>query len=142
MKRLGRYSLELAQDKTKLIRFGRFATRDSQRAGEGAPSTFDFLGFNHYCGKSRSGKFKLKRRTSTKKFRQKVAGLKEWFRENLTTPIGEVWPTLNAKLKGHYQYYNVNDQLELVSEVSASGTEAWIPVDATPQPQGSDTELV
>ncbi len=108
-KRLGRYSLELAQDKTKLIRFGRFATRDSQRAGEGAPSTFDFLGFNHYCGKSRSGKFKLKRRTSTKKFRQKVAGLKEWFRENLTTPIGEVWPTLNAKLKGHYQYYNVND---------------------------------
>ncbi len=89
-KRLERYSLALAQDKTKLIRFGRFAARDSQRAGEGAPNTFDFLGFTHYCGKSRSGNFKLKRKTSKKKFRQKVAAMKEWFRENLTTPIGDV----------------------------------------------------
>jgi len=108
-KRLGRYSLELSEEKTKLIRFGRFAARDSQRAGAGAPSTFDFLGFTHYCGKSRAGKFKLKRKTSTKKFRQKVASLKEWFRENLTKPIAEVWPILNAKLSGHYQYYNIND---------------------------------
>ncbi len=92
-----------------LIRFGRFAHRDCQQMGEGAPSTFDFLGFAHYCGRSRSGKFKLKRKTATKKFRQKVSALKEWFRENLTTPIAEVWPTLNAKLSGHYQYYNVND---------------------------------
>jgi hypothetical protein len=54
-------------------------------------------------------KFKLKRKTATKKFRQQVASLKDWFRENLTTPIAEVWLTLNAKLRGHYQYYNVND---------------------------------
>lgn len=108
-KRLGRYSLELAEDKTMLIRFGRFAARDNQRAGDGAPSTFDFLGFTHYCGLSRAGKFKLKRKTATKKFRQKVAALKDWFRENLTTPCCEVWAKLNAKLSGHYQYYNVND---------------------------------
>lgn len=108
-KRLGRYSLELAPDKTKLIRFGRFAARDNQRAGAGAPSTFDFLGFTHYCGQTRLQSFKLKRCTAKKKFRQKVSALKEWFRENLTTPIGEVWTTLSAKLKGHYQYYNVND---------------------------------
>lgn len=108
-KRLGRFSLELAADKTKLIRFGRYAARDSQRAGAGAPSTFDFLGFTHYCGLSRTGKFKLKRCTAKKKFRQKVAALKDWFRANLTTPITEVWPKLNSKLQGHYQYYNVND---------------------------------
>ncbi len=47
--------------------------------------------------------------TAKKKFSQKVSALKEWFRENLTTPLGEVWTTLTAKLKGHYQYYNVND---------------------------------
>ncbi|QDV23843.1 group II intron reverse transcriptase/maturase [Aureliella helgolandensis] len=109
VKRLAKYSLEVAQEKTKLIRFGRFAHRDCQQLGEGAPSTFDFLGLTHYCGRSRAGKFKLKRKTATKKFRQKVASLKEWFRENLTTPIASVWPTLNAKLSGHYQYYNVND---------------------------------
>ena len=63
-KRLARFSLELAEEKTKLLRFGRFARRDCQRRGEGAPGTFDFLGFTHYCGQSRAGKFKLKRRTA------------------------------------------------------------------------------
>ena len=113
-KRLGRYGLELAEEKTKLIRFGRFASRDSQRLGEGSPSTFDFLGFMHYCGLSRAGKFKLKRQTAKKKFRQKVAALKDWFRANLTTPIGEVWSKLQTKLTGHYQYYNVNDNWSYV----------------------------
>jgi group II intron reverse transcriptase/maturase len=108
-KRMARFSLELAEEKTKLIRFGRFAERDSARSGGGAPSTFDFLGFTHYCGHSRAGKFKLKRRTAKKKFRAKVRELKTWFREHLTTPVGEVWAKLNSKLSGHYQYYGVND---------------------------------
>jgi group II intron reverse transcriptase/maturase len=108
-KRLARYSLELAEDKTKLLRFGRFAERETTRCGEGAPSTFDFLGFTHYCGHSRAGKFKLKRRTAAKKLRAKFRALKDWFREHLTTPIAEVWGTLNAKLRGHYQYYGIND---------------------------------
>jgi RNA-directed DNA polymerase len=64
-----RFSLELAEEKTKLLRFGRFAERDASRFGEGAPGTFDFLGFTHYCGHSRAGKFKLKRKTAKKKFR-------------------------------------------------------------------------
>jgi group II intron reverse transcriptase/maturase len=66
-KGLARFSLELSEEKTKLLRFGRFARRDSQRLGEGAPGTFDFLGFTHYCGLSRAGKFKLKRKTARKK---------------------------------------------------------------------------
>jgi group II intron reverse transcriptase/maturase len=109
-KRLGRYSLELAEDKTKLLRFGRFAECDMKRLGEGtSPGTFDFLGFTHYCGHSRAGKFKLKRKTAKKKFRAKVRELKAWFRENLTTPTADVWAKLNSKLRGHYQYYGVND---------------------------------
>jgi len=113
-KRLGRYSLELAEEKTKLLRFGRIASRDCQRSGEGAPGTFDFLGFMHYCGTSRAGKFKLKRRTSAKKFRSKIRELKDWFRSKLTTPHSEVWPTLVRKLQGHFQYYNVNDNWEML----------------------------
>ena len=108
-KRLGRFSLSVAEDKTKLIRFGRFARRDCQRRGEGAPQTFDFLGFTHYCGHARSGRFKLKRRTATKKLRAKLADMQAWFHSMLTTPIEEVWSTLNAKLRGHYQYYGIND---------------------------------
>ena len=45
---------------------------------EGAPGVFDFLGFTHYCGHSRAGKFKLKRRTAKKKFRAKLADMKSW----------------------------------------------------------------
>jgi group II intron reverse transcriptase/maturase len=108
-KRLGRFSLELAPEKTKLIRFGRFADRDSKRLGEGAPAVFDFLGFTHYCGHSRAGKFKLKRRTAKKKFRAKLSDMKTWLRSKLTTPLAELWPTLNQKLQGHYQFYGIND---------------------------------
>ena len=108
-KRLARFSLELAEEKTKLLRFGRFAEGDTTRLGAGAPGTFDFLGFTHYCGRSRAGKFKLKRKTATKKLRAKLRELKDWFRANLTTPAKNVWKTLNAKLQGHYQYYGIND---------------------------------
>lgn len=108
-KRLARFSLSVAEDKAKLIRFGRFARRDSQRLREGAPNTFDFLGFTHYCGRSRAGRFKLKRKTSTKKLRVELRDLRLWFHHQLSTPTGEMWVTLNAKPRGHYQYYGVND---------------------------------
>jgi len=54
-------------------------------------------------------RFKLKQRTARKKFKAKVRDLKTWFHHHLTTPLSEVWTTLNAKLRGHYQYYGIND---------------------------------
>ena len=108
-KRLARYSLQLAEEKTKLLRFGRFAERETTRLGGSPPGTFDFLGFTHYCGHSRAGKFKLKRKTAKKKLRTKIQELKDWLRANLTTPVSEVWSILNSKLQGHYQYYGIND---------------------------------
>ena len=113
-KRLGRFCLSVAEEKTKLIEFGRFARRNHQRRGEGAPDTFDFLGFTHYCGRARSGRFKLKRKTSGKKFRLKLTEMRLWFHHQLSTPIGETWQVLNAKLRGHYQYYGVNDNWPLL----------------------------
>lgn len=112
VQRLGDFSLELALEKSKLLRFGRFAERDSARLGEGRPGVFDFLGFTHYCGLSRAGKFKLKRRTSKKKLKGKLRDFQDWLRSQLTVPLREVWPLVNAKLSGHFQYYNVNDNWE------------------------------
>ena len=109
VKRLARFGLSLAEEKSSLLRFGRFAERDCRETNEGQPGVFDFLGFTHYCGQSRTGKFKLKRKTAKKKFRQKLQAMKDWLRSNLTTPISEVWQTLNRKLAGHYQYYGVSD---------------------------------
>ena len=113
-KRLGRFSLSVAEEKTKLIRFGRFARGESQRRGESAPGTFDFLGFTHYCGRSRAGRFKLKRKTSGKKLRVKLQEMRLWFHHQLSTPVGEMWQVLNAKLRGHYQYYGINDNWPLL----------------------------
>jgi group II intron reverse transcriptase/maturase len=113
-KRLCRFSLSVAEDKTKLIRFGRFARGFHQSRGEGAVATFDFLGFTHYCGSSRAGRFKLKRKTSGKKLRVKLREMRLWFQKQLSVPVGEMWQVLNSKLRGHYQYYGVNDNWSLL----------------------------
>ena len=53
--RLKKFNLEIAEDKTKIIPFGRFAEKDAKQKGNSKPATFDFLGFTHYCGKSKQG---------------------------------------------------------------------------------------
>jgi RNA-directed DNA polymerase len=113
--RLGKFQLELEPTKTRVLRFGRFAKRDAMRRGE-RPAVFDFLGFTHYCGTSRSGRFKLKWRTSRKRFRAKLRAMREWIRSHLTVPVAELWRTVSRKLAGHYGYYYVSDNWGLVRE--------------------------
>ena len=62
--RFAKFSLELHPDKTRLIEFGRYAARTREARGVGKPETFDFLGFTHFCGKTKSGRFWLRRRPS------------------------------------------------------------------------------
>ncbi len=37
------------------------------------PETFTFLGFTHYCSHAKSGKFRVKRKTSKKKFNKNLS---------------------------------------------------------------------
>jgi len=60
-RRLAQFGLELGQEKTRLIEFGRFAARDRDRRGDRKPDTFEFLEFTHICAASKTGRFKLKR---------------------------------------------------------------------------------
>jgi|SRR5882724_1524906 len=107
--RLEKFHLEIEPSKTKLIEFGRFAERDAQKRG-GKPETFDFLGFTHYCGKTRNGYFKVKRRTSKKKFRAKLKEFTEWLRkERNRHKTGELLKTAKRKLQGHLNYYAITD---------------------------------
>src|SRR5699024_6313965 len=82
--RLAKFNLEVAEDKTNIIPFGRFAEKNSKRNGHGKPSTFNFLGFTHYCSQSQKGKFRVKRKTDNKKMRAKLNQTKEWLKENRT----------------------------------------------------------
>jgi len=106
--RLEKFHLELEPNKTRVLRFGRFAKRDAERRGERV-AVFDFLGLTHHCGTSRAGRFKLKWRTSTKRLRAKLHAMREWIRSHLTLPLAELWTTVNRKLAGHYAYYHVSD---------------------------------
>jgi RNA-directed DNA polymerase len=105
--RLGHFGLKLHPQKTRVIEFGRFA-RDS-RAGRGLakPEIFDFLGFTHIAGISREGKFQLKRRTSRKKRRAKLARLKEECHRRRHQHVKEQHRWLKSVLSGHYRYYAV-----------------------------------
>lgn len=107
--RLGQFQLELESSKTRLVEFGRDAEARTRQGG-GRPGTFDFLGFTHYCGHSRHGHFKVKRKTSGKKYRAKLKETKEWLqRERSRIKQGELLKQAKLKLAGHLNYYSITD---------------------------------
>lgn len=109
--RLGKFGLELEPMKTRVVEFGRFAVQNAKRKG-GRAETFDFLGLTHYCGTKRNGQgYRMKRVTARKKFTAKLRAFKEWLKIARTMKTKELWEIAKAKLRGHYAYYGVTDNL-------------------------------
>ncbi|QOY38311.1 group II intron reverse transcriptase/maturase [Anaerobacillus isosaccharinicus] len=115
IKRLEKFNLELAEDKTKIIPFGRYAEENCKKNGGTKPPTFDFLGFTHYCSKDQKGKFRVKLKSSSKKMRAKLKECKEWLKASRTTNIHDVKSRLDRSLVGYYNYYCVTDNIKHVS---------------------------
>ena len=105
--RLQRFGLELNAEKTRLIEFGRFAAETRRKRGVGKPETFDFLGFTHYCGRTRKGGFVVRRKSMAKRVRSKRKQVKLELRRRLHDPPPQVGAWLQQVLRGHYQYYGV-----------------------------------
>ena len=115
--RFAKFGLELHSEKTRTISFGRYERANAQRQQRRA-NTFDFLGFTHFCGTSRKGKFIVGRQTSRKKFRQKCTEMNDWLRKIRNhTKAKDWWPTLAAKLRGHYQYYGVSGNMRSLNRL-------------------------
>lgn len=109
--RFAKFDLELHPKKTRVISFGRYERQNAKRQNRRANS-FDFLGFTHYCDISRKGKFIVGRKTSRKKFRMKCKEMNNWLRKIRNfKKVKEWWPVLQAKLRGHYQYYGVSGNM-------------------------------
>jgi hypothetical protein len=109
-KRFAKYGLTLHPDKTRLIRFGRFASKDCWRLDDRRkPNAFSFLGFTFYCGRSREGKFVVKQKTMSKRLRRSLLRAAEWCRMNRHRPLQEQQKRLTAILEGHYQYYGLRN---------------------------------
>jgi group II intron reverse transcriptase/maturase len=111
--RLAKFGLEIAEDKTKIISFGRHAKSNDKDD----PETFDFLRFTHYCGQGQKGQFRVKRRTSRKKFTNSLMRAKEWIKQQRHLPIDELMERLRQKLRGYYQYYAITDNYYMVDRI-------------------------
>ena len=107
--RLAKFGLEVEPTKTKVLEFGRDAPGEARARGV-RPGTFDFLGFTHYCSRTKDGRrFRMKRLTSRKKFRAKLANLKQWLKQMRVMPTRWILEQVGRKLRGHYAYYGVSD---------------------------------
>jgi RNA-directed DNA polymerase len=108
-KRMSKYGLTVHPEKTRLVRFHPPQTHDSETEDRepSEPTTFDFLGFTHYWGKSRRGAWVVKRQTAKSRLQRALQALSEWCRANLHLPIKEQHQKLTEKLRGHYGYYGI-----------------------------------
>jgi RNA-directed DNA polymerase len=103
-KRFARYGLTLHPEKTRLVPFGREALHRAKQAGTKA-ETFDFLGFAHIGARSRRGKFTVRLRTMRKRLRRSFNSVTKWCQAHRHDDLSKQQAVLNAKLRGHYQYY-------------------------------------
>jgi group II intron reverse transcriptase/maturase len=109
--RLEGFGLRLAEEKTQCIEFGRFAREDANKRGE-KPKEFTFLGFTHYCGKTKEGYFKVKRRTSRKKLGQSLRKFTDWARKvRHVLRKGEMLRQAKIRVMGHLSYYAITDNM-------------------------------
>jgi RNA-directed DNA polymerase len=110
--RLEGFGLEMAEEKTRCMEFGRFARENAQRRGK-KPEEFTFLGFTHYGGKTKEGYFKVKRRTSRKKLGQSLRKFTEWARKARNVlKKGEMLRQARSRVLGHLSYYAITDNLK------------------------------
>jgi hypothetical protein len=123
--RLGRFSLELHPDKTRLLEFGRFAARDCRARGR-KPDSFEFLGFTHICGTTRGGKYLLLRHTSRKRMRAKLSTVKAELmrRRHLPIPAQGAW--LASVVRGHFAYYAVPTNVSNLGAFRTQTTRHWL----------------
>jgi group II intron reverse transcriptase/maturase len=127
--RLQGFGLELAPEKTRCIEFGRFARERARKKGC-KPQEFTFLGFTHYCGKTRKGYFKLKRRTSRKKFGLSLNRFRVWARRSRNIlSKAQMMEGGRARVIGHLNYYAVTDNSDKCSSYVYHATQIlfkWI----------------
>lgn len=112
--RLAKFGLKLAEAKSRIIEFGRYRWQTACRTGKRL-ATFDFLGITHYCDRTRTGGFKLGRKTARIRLRRALQATNEWLKLiRNRMRFQQWWPLLAAKLRGYYNYYAIGGNLKSV----------------------------
>jgi len=123
--RVQKFGLELHPEKTRLIRFGRFAAAQQKERGLGKPETFDFLGLTHICSRTRDGKFLLARQTMQKRMRAKLLEVKLELRRRWHQSIAEQGVWLAGVLRGYFAYHAVPTNSEKMQQFRTQVTRHW-----------------
>ena len=114
--RLAKFNLEIAEDKTGIVKFGRQAWKRWRRGGE-KPGSFTFLGFTHYCSTSRRGKFIMGHKTSKDNLRRKLRDTRDWLKKvRNQVKLKEWWEILKLKLSGHYRYFGISGNFHCLDQ--------------------------
>jgi len=124
--RFSEFGLELAEEKTRCIFFGRFAAVTRQQHGMGRPETFGFLGFKHVSGVDRKGRFALIRIPSTKSCRKFLTRTRVWLVEHRHWKRWEQKQHLTRMLRGFYQYFSLHNCGRKLNWVQNEVLRQWI----------------
>ena len=123
-KRFKRFGLSLHPEKTRLIRFIR-PDPGSKRGDRFHPGSFDFLGFTHYWGKGRNGKWVVKRKTAKDRFTRALKRIAQWCRRYRHLSVKEQHRILSLKLRGHDQYYCIRGNSSTVARFHHEVRAIW-----------------
>ena len=123
--RLRKFALSLHPEKTRLIEFGRFAAERRQRRGLGKPETFNFLGFTFICGKTRAGKFQIKRKTRADRMRAKLKMIKDEMWRRMHQPIPAQGKWLWYVVNGYFNYHAVPTNGQALHVFRHHVTDLW-----------------
>ena len=123
--RLGKFGLSLHQEKTRLIEFGRWPAITRMQRGQQRPETFAFLGFTHYCGWTRDGRFVVKRKTQSRRLTSKLKQLRLEVRRRMHTPVAAQQRWLCSVLTGHYAYYGLPCNYRSLSAFACEVQRLW-----------------
>ena len=125
--RLRTFGLSLNPDKTRLIEFGRHAAEQRKQRGDGKPGVFDFLGFTHICGKTRTtGRFIVKRQTIRKRLTAKLQALRADLRHRWHDPIASVGKWLHSVVQGWFNYHAVPGNMDSLNSFRSQVIRYWV----------------
>ena len=126
--RFGKFGLSLHPEKTRLIEFGRFAAERRAKRGDGKPETFDFLGFTHISGKTRSGAFTIKRRSMGKRMRAKLQEIKWRLVRMMHCGVIVQGRWLGMVVRGWLNYHAVPDNSHRIKQFVTQVHRHWLHV--------------
>lgn len=126
--RLKNFNLELHEEKTRLIEFGKYAIDNRRDQGDGCPETFNFLGFTHVCSTGPKGWFKLERKTIGKRLRDKLKQVKQELKRRTCMGIEPMGRWLRSVVQGFYNYYGVPGNVYALGKFRTEIRRIWLKV--------------